>query len=244
MVIWKDLYSVFGGFVTWTYEGLGIISFTNELWSADQLYSKKEQGGWFGGTSSDDRQWFMDNLLLEAGWVPWHEVQHPTYGTVEVGGYKKDVMRVPPTFLIEEMLHRNALFCLKHARSMPRVAIRDAVVTNLADGLRAIDVVFANERAIPTRTAQAAEHGIGTPDLFLCSGKDIAVVAGGVRTDRWHPERIELAERAPERLVREEGIPGRGEVRVRWIVRGGGDRVTIAWKGEKALDVELQLRLE
>ncbi|MEM7518335.1 MAG: M14 family metallopeptidase, partial [Planctomycetota bacterium] len=27
MIIWKDLYSVFGGFATWGYEGLGIISF-------------------------------------------------------------------------------------------------------------------------------------------------------------------------------------------------------------------------
>ena len=35
MVIWRDLYSVYGGFVTWTYEHRGIISFTNELWSVE-----------------------------------------------------------------------------------------------------------------------------------------------------------------------------------------------------------------
>ena len=46
MVIWKDLYTVYGGFVTWTYEGLGILSFTNELWSGRQL----------GGTPDDARR--------------------------------------------------------------------------------------------------------------------------------------------------------------------------------------------
>jgi hypothetical protein len=245
MVLWKDLYTVFGGFVTWTYEGLGVISFTNEMWSADQLYPDEDpqDGGFFGGTSQADRQWFVDHLLLESGFVPWREVEHPLYGRVEVGGFKKDVLRVPPTFLIEEMLHRNALFCLAHARAMPQVAIEGATVTDLGNGLRAVDVVFANRRAIPTRTAQAALKKIGALDLFTCTGKDVEVLAGGFRQDRWRPERIELAERDPGRLVSEQGIPGRGEVRVRWIVRGG-DRVTVAWRGEKARDVELVLRLE
>jgi hypothetical protein len=244
MVIWKDLYTVFGGFVTWTYEGLGIMSFTNELWSTRQYFpdEPEEEGPRRGGR--DERQWFDDKLLLGAGFVPWHPVEHPLYGQIEVGGFKKDVGRVPPTFLVEEMLHRNALFCIEHARAMPRVVIDAASVTDLGGGLKAIDVVFRNERAIPTRTAMAAEKHLGAPDVYTCEGRRVGVLAGGFVPDRWHPERMEPAERTPERLPRWEGIPGRGEVRVRWIVSGSGDKVIVGWQGEKARDVSVEVKIE
>jgi hypothetical protein len=232
MVIWRDLYSVFGGFVTWTYEGLGIVSFTNELWNDEQSFGGR---GDLGGRAGD--LFFDDRLLFGAGFVDWHEVEHPLYGRVEVGGFKKDVGRVPPTFLIEEMLHRNAAFAIRHAEAMPRVAIAQAGASELGGGVRAIDVVFRNERAIPTRTALAARDGIGVPDVFWIDARGGEVLAGGFRTDRFRPERIDLAERDPSRLVSESGIPGRGEVRVRWFVRGGG-AVTVGWRGEKARAVE------
>ena len=40
LVIHRDLYDVHGGFVGWTYEHLGIFSFTNELWNNDQLLGR------------------------------------------------------------------------------------------------------------------------------------------------------------------------------------------------------------
>ena len=237
MILWKDLYSVFGGFVTWTYEGLGIISFTNELWSRRQLYpdSSRDSGG--------DQHFFDDKLLMGAGFVDWHPVDHPLYGKIEIGGFRKDVGRVPPTFLIEEMLHRNALFCLRHAEAMPRIEIDEPVVTDLGKGLKVIDVVFRNVSRIPTRTARAVEMKIGRPDVFVINGRRIEVISGGFRTDRFRPEAIELAESAPRRLVREEGIPGGGEVRVRWFVRGNGS-IQVGWRGQKAQKAKVDLEID
>ncbi|MFN0243749.1 MAG: M14 family metallopeptidase [Planctomycetota bacterium] len=249
MIIWKDLYSVFGGFVNWTYEGLGILSFTNEMWSTEQMFPDKAKNvdpgqNFLGNQSQKDRLFFDDTLLLGGGYVPWHAYDHPLYGRIEIGGFRKDVGRVPPTFLIEEMVHRNALFCVRHARALPLVTIEDAVVTDLGDGVRAIDVVFRNQRLIPTRTALAASKRIGQPDVYTCEGSRIEVLSGGFRTDRFRPERIQLAEREPARLVREDGVPGRGEVRVRWFVRGRGDRVTIRFQSEKARAVTLDLKIQ
>jgi hypothetical protein len=178
--------------------------------------------------------------LFGAGFVEWHKVQHPRYGEVEIGGFKKDVGRVPPTFMIEEMLHRNALFALRHAEAMPRVSLAESSVTDLGNGVRAVDVVFRNEHAIPTRTARAAEQKIGAPDVFTLEGSGIEVLAGGFRTDRFVPERIELAEREPARLLSERGVPGRGEVRVRWFVRGSGE-ARVGWRGEKGRALSSQL---
>lgn len=235
MTIWKDLYTVFGGFATWGYEGLGIISFTNEMWSDDQMFpAKGTPNADFkkGGRESD--LYFDDALLMGAGYVEWHPFDHPLYGRVEIGGFRKDVGRVPPTFLIEEMVHRNALFTLKHAEAMPRVAVTSATVTGLGGGLSAIDVTFRNSRAIPTRTARAAQMKIGSPDVFEITpaGAGLEVLAGGIRSDRFRPERIDLAEREPARLLSERGLGGRAEATVRWFVRGKGE-ATITFRGEK-----------
>lgn len=108
--------------------------------------------------------------------------------------------------------------------------------------MSAVDVVFRNEHLIPTRSARATEMKIGTPDLFTLEGAGLEVVAGGFRTDRFRPERIELAEREPARLVSEHGIGGRDEVRVRWFVRGRG-AARVGWRGEKARAASASLEL-
>jgi zinc carboxypeptidase len=240
MVIWKDLYSVFGGFATWGYEGLGVISFTNELWNESQMYPDSSKTGIPQGAQGD--HFFDDALLMGAGYVDWHPYEHPLYGKVELGGFKKDVGRVPPSFLIEEMVHRNALFCLKHAEAMPLVLIRKVEVSELGDGLRAIDVTFRNDRAIPTRTARAAQMKIGVPDLYSIEGDGIEVLAGGFRRDRFRPERIELARHDPAHLPSERGIQGRSEINVRWFVRGRG-KASVTFQAEKATLVRSEVDL-
>jgi len=243
MIIWRDLYSVFGGFVTWTYEGLGIISFTNELWNETQLTPDEPAGGPSRGESRDEERHLLDDrLLMGDAFIDWHAFVHPLYGEIEIGGYKKDVGRVPPSFLIEEMVHRNALFAIQHAAAMPKVVVEDVSVGELGEGVRAVDAVFRNEHLIPTRTARAAQAKIGAPDAFSLAGEGLEVLAGGFRTDRFRPERIELAEREPARLLSETGIPGRGEVRVRWFVRGRGE-ARVSWSGEKAVDASATVRL-
>ncbi len=231
MIIWRDLYSVFGGFVNWAYEGLGIMSFTNELWADEQVSPDRRLG-----QGMQDQLLADDRLLLGEGFVDWHPYQHPLYGPIEIGGFQKDVGRVPPTFLVEEMIHRNALFCVRHAEALPEVVIRDPLVTDLG-GVKAVDVVFANEHLIPTRTAQAAKNRIGRPDRLVLEGEGIEVLAGGVRSDRFRPEQIELQEHDPARLVREEGLGSRAELRVRWLVKGKGE-ATLRFEGEKARAVE------
>ncbi|MBI5434592.1 MAG: peptidase M14 [Planctomycetes bacterium] len=234
MVIWKDLYTVWGGFATWGYEGLGVISFTNEMWSSDRLFPTETRGDNFDRASFQKQRFLFNDLLMSGdAFVDWHPVQHPFFGEVLVGGFKKDWGRVPPSFMIEEEAHRNALFCLKHAAEMPKVVLEKLEVAPLGDGLLAVDATFANEHLIPTRTERARQVKLGAPDVFSIRGEKLEVVAGGFRTDRWRPERIELAEREPARLLSERGIRGEGKIQVRWLVRGAGT-FEVEWRGEKA----------
>lgn len=237
MIIWRDLYSVFGGFVTWTYESLGVISFTNELWNDDQLGKGPPEG------SRREPHFLDDALLFGAGFVDWHPYEHPLYGAIEIGGFKKDVGRVPPTFLIEEMLHRNALFALRHAEAMPRVELGEPLVSDLGGGLWAVDVVVRNQSLIPTRSARAAEVHAGRADRLLLEGAELEVLAGGLREDRWRPERLDLVEREPASIPLEDGVPGRSERRVRWLVRGRGE-FRVVFEAQKAVDRTVPGRLK
>jgi hypothetical protein len=240
MILWRDLYSVYGGEVNFAYETLGIMSFTNELWTSDRMNPDGRKG-----QSSDDRHWSDDHLIMGAGFVDWHPFDHPLYGEVEIGGFRKDVGRVPPTYLIEEMLHRNALFCIRHAEAMPEVHIPKTEISELPGGLFALDVTFANLRAIPTRTALAAEKGLGVPDrLTIKTTKgNTKVVAAGFRTDRWRDHRLDLVDGNPSSIALEGGIGSRGEVTLRWILSGKGT-VKVSWSGEKATDVSQNVKVK
>ena len=233
MVIWKDLYEVHGGFVNWCAEGLGIISFTNEMWNGDQYFAERGDGESEFGEGNEKRLLFDDRLLFGETFVDWHAVPHVTYGTVEVGGFRKMTGRVPPPFMIEEMLHRNAAFCVFHASQMPLLRADAPELAEAEGGARYLTLEIHNERWIPTRTAVAVAQHIGTPDIVTLEGDDVQVLAGGAGADRYDLADFEPVEHEPARLLLERGVPGHGSVRLRWIVRGSGP-FSVTLRTEKA----------
>lgn len=226
MILGKDLYTTHGSFM-WMYDGLGIFVFANELWPSSQHYDG-ERG----------QLEFNDQVLLGDVFVNWHPVQHPLYGEVEVGGFKREHGRVAPSFMIEEMLHRNAMFCLNHAEEIAEIEPEPLVIENLGDDLWRVKASFKNKKLMPTRSAMAAQKKIGLPDQVIIRGEGIEVLAGGRELDRWRPERLDPMERSPERVLLESGIPSRGYVAVTWIVRGNGE-IKVEYKAEKADDVSI-----
>jgi hypothetical protein len=68
-------------------------------------------------------------------------------------------------------------------------------------------------------------------------------VAAGFARDRFHGNRVTLIEKDPATVKVEEGVPGRGDVKLRWIVVGSG-KVTITYDAEKGGSVsgEVELR--
>jgi len=236
MTIWKDLYTVHGGFVTWTAEDLGIISFTNELWSERQYYSRPE------AANPKQEMEFNDFLLFGQAFVPWKKVQHPAYGEVELGGWVKMTGRVPPAFQLEELCHRNFAFTMYHAEQMPLVELRDPEATPIGDDLWRVRVDVHNRRLIPTTTAQAAKRRYGPRDFLEISGDDLRVVAGGTIADRFTAP-FEFVEHSPHKLWIDGGIPGETVRTFQWIVSGRGE-VRIHFSSPRAMDVSASARLE
>ena len=182
---------------------------------------------------------------MGAGFVDWHPYEHPLYGEIEIGGFRKDVGRVPPTFLIEEMVHRNALFAIRHAEAMPEVRDRVGRGQRRSGAACARSTcVLRNLRPIPTRTARAAAGAPGRWPIgsrspartSRCWPAACAATASGPSASSWPSA-------SPRGSCCEDGVGGRGEVRVRWFVRGTGE-ATVRFQAEKARDVERTLRLD
>ncbi|MBA7660889.1 hypothetical protein ES703_68895 [subsurface metagenome] len=163
----------------------------------------------------------MLNLCLGEGVLPWEEYDHPTYGKIEIGGTRKEWGRLPPSFLLEEELHRNMAFTLYHADMMPMLKISEIAVEKLDENLFKIWVTVENQRIIPTRTAQDVAHHISSPDIVSIQGDDIRALSGGQVTDRFF-KRVQAVKRRPER-VELDTIDGMSAVRVQFVIEGKGN---------------------
>lgn len=238
MIIWKDLYTVHGGFVNWTAEGLGIVSFTNELWTEDKYFQRD------GNAGSDADAIARDRLLFGTTFKEFTEYDHPTHGKVLIGGDTKWGARVTPGFLLEEECHRNFAFTMAHAKAMPRLKLRRASSKALEADLFAVTVEIENEELIPTRTRLAANEKLGAPDrLEVTVGGGATVVAGGT-VARFDDETFEPVRTRPDRIVVEEGIGSRVSRTFRFLVRGTkGQSLAFRYVAEKAADLEFAVSL-
>jgi hypothetical protein len=219
-IIWKDLYTVWGGELDWLYGGRGILSFSNELWVWRNLDKTKTD------YRPEDEAAFLKHVLLNDGVVKRQSWRHPTYGQIEIGGFKKEWGRIPVSFLLEEECHRNTAFTLYHASQMPRLKITQVNIERLATNLHKIWITIENSRLIPTRTGQDVKNHISSPDIVSLRGRNIKVLSSGRVTDRYF-KRVEAVKHRPDR-VELETIDGMSAARVQFVVAGQGRfRVTV-----------------
>mgnify|MGYP000459143153 CR=1 FL=1 len=211
----KDLYEVWGGEVDWLHQMQGIFTFTNELFTSYNYFRETD------GRNRETSVEFNKYLLLGDGYVKWEEVEHPLYGTVEVGGAKKNWGRQPPGFLLQEECHRNMAFTLYHADNMPMVAIRDPQVRSLGEDLWEVTVIVENTKLTPTHSAVDQRRKITRPDHVTLSGKEASVILAQT-SDNFLFNRKTPHTKQPE-TVKLAGIGGKEMLYVRWIVRGSGD---------------------
>jgi hypothetical protein len=224
------LYEVWGGELDWFYAMNGILTFSNELWTNVNMFRREPQDA--------DTEFFNRYLLFNEGASPWKEIDHPQFGKVEVGGFRKQWQRQPPSFLLEEECHRNAAFVIYHADQMPQIKVQSVEAKALDGGLMEVTAVITNPKVIPTRLAVDVKNGITRPDLVSIKAKDLKVVAGLVSTDRFFRGAKEQ-KRKPEEL-RVDTVPGLGAVYVRWIVKGVGPYTVTARSVKGGVDIVIR----
>lgn len=209
------LYEAHGTEFDWFYGMLGVFGFTNELNTPYNMFGNHE-GNFFG--NQDTLHFFNKRLLFEDGFIPWHEVDHPKYGKVEVGGMAKNWVRQPASFMLEEECHRNMAFTLYHADQMPKVEIESVTVRPLGDDVQEVTAVIANNKLIPTRTAHDVAKKINPPDHIQITGENLKVLTAFTADNATFDEPTEHARRSSD--LRIDTIRRQDPIYVRWLVSG------------------------
>ncbi|HEX4954666.1 MAG TPA: M14 family metallopeptidase [Thermoanaerobaculia bacterium] len=223
LISWKDLYTVHGGTTDHFYSLMGALAFTNEMYNPPADFDKD------GEVSDEEMLKFNDLLTHGRQWVDWKPYDHPQYGAIEVGGFKRDVGRVPESWAVEDETHRSNAFVLFHAHHLPKLAIGEVKVEKAGDRLWKITVPVLNERAIPSMTAVAVNNKLHRQDVATVSGAK--VIASGLVNDPYL-DKIEVQEHRPERLM-VPGVDGFSTRQLFFLVQGEGE-VTVTYDSIKA----------
>jgi len=221
LVVYDDLYTVFGGELDWFYGGRGIFTFSNELWTSFLMFNNENR-------SQTDSYEFNESLLFGDAFVDWESYDHPQYGKIEIGGFKKNFGRAHPGFLLEQDAHRNMAFTIYHAYHTPKLVIDEILEKDLGNGLTEVTAVITNTRMIPTHASQDLKYNIERPDYISIDG---AEVEAGMIVENRDLNRTREQENNPQK-IEVENIPGMSSVTVRWII-SDGNNYTITVDSEK-----------
>jgi hypothetical protein len=243
----KDMYTTHGDFDEFMFSNLGIYGFVGELFMSSQEQYRTEgekppedrPGAYYGGTPSAERQKFNDFVNQGTMFRDWKEFDHPQYGKIEIGGWRTFTTRIPPPFMLPEMVHRNASLVLLAARNAPEVTLEVTEVKDLGDGLHRVRVRAANANTIPTLSGKAQSRNIVRKDMFKIAGNGIEVVSGAVVDDAVF-DRVKTVDHRPWMIF--TSVPSFGKCEVEWIVKGSG-KVTITYDALKARNQTLTVTL-
>jgi murein tripeptide amidase MpaA len=150
------------GTFDWIYEHLGQFTWTIEIWNP-----KKEAGidndewiHWFREHPiADDLKMleWSDRELRGEGHRDWRPFDHPQLGAVEIGGWNKvKAFNNPPPHRREAEVARFPHWLLWQALILPRLEVRETLVTRLADGHWRVRLVVQNSGWLPTHVTQVA----------------------------------------------------------------------------------------
>ncbi|HSU28585.1 MAG TPA: M14 family metallopeptidase [Chitinophagaceae bacterium] len=214
LVVYKDLYTVYGGELDWFYGSRGIYTFSNELWTPYLFFNSDATRN-----PQDNSNYDFDRyLLFEDAFVPWHEYNHPQYGKIEIGGFKKNFGRAHPGFLMQSDAHRNMAFTIYHCYQTPKLNVDTIKEKDLGDGLKEVTAVISNNRLMPTHSSQDLKYKIERPDYISLSG---ATVIASMVVD--NPDlNITTEQKTDAANIAVRNIPGLSSVTVRWIIQGAG----------------------
>lgn len=238
-----------GGFDTWTYEHIGVFSWTVEFWSPMKQagIEKFKFIEWYREHPPEDDLKMLkwnDEVLKGKGYVDWYPFDHPQLGKVELGGW--DFLRMwtnPPLKFLEKEISPFPEWIVWHALISPRLLHLQSEVTPLGGNSYRIRFVLQNEGWLPTYVTKKALEKKKTRGVIA----EIKLPRGAtLQSGKEREELGELEGRAYKPVIPEETDEGtRDRVKVEWVVKGRrGTKVRLTAKHERAGVVRVNLVLK
>ncbi len=238
-----------GGFDTWTYEHVGVFSWTVEFWSP-----MKQAGienfkviDWYREHPVEDDLKLLkwnDDVLDGKGYVDWYTYKHPQLGKVELGGW--DFMNMwtnPPLKFLEKEISPFPEWIVWHALISPKLERVETDVIPLAANSYRIRFVVQNEGWLPTYVTKKAVERKATRGVIA----EISLPRGATLVSGKQREELgELEGRAYKPAFVDEADESTHErAKVEWVVKARkGTKVKLLAKHDRAgvVKVEIVLR--
>jgi len=241
--------AIAGGFDTWTYDHVGVFSWTVEFWSPMKQagIEKFKFIEWYREHPIEDDfkllKW-NDEILKGKGFVNWYTYKHPQLGKVELGGWDSmNMWTNPPLEFLEKEISPFPDWIVWHALISPQLALWETKVTALgADSFR-IRLVVQNEGWLPTYVTKKALEKKMTRGVIA----EIALPKGAtLESGKQREELGELEGRAYKTVIPEESDEGTSDrVKVEWVVRAKkGTKVKLTAKHDRAGVVKVDVVLK
>lgn len=233
-----DLYPTYGDFGEFAYNLMGAYTFVGELFQVKtETYNKEAKTPKKSIERDIERLEFNDHLAHGDFFKDWKPYKHPDYGDIEIGGFVKFSTRLSHTYMLPDIVHRNASAVIFSAQQLPEIEMEIFETSKVSKNLHKVRVRLKNTKGISTMSAHSWDKKLYTPDILKVTGAK--VVAGGKIINKY-TNKTEYKEFKPEiQFTRVEGFK---HVEYEFLVEGKGE-ITIEYKSRKAADKKLKIKL-
>lgn len=122
------------------------------------------------------------DVLKGDGFVNWTSFEHPTLGTVEIGGEKAFVRTTPSYDEAEKMINLQMPWVFEIVKKLPSLIILKTEVEAISADIYKVNIWVQNENYLPFPTAMGSRNNRPAPAILLIDGKDVQFVNGKART--------------------------------------------------------------
>jgi murein tripeptide amidase MpaA len=151
-----------GGFDTWMYDHLGLLTWTVEIWCPQRQAGVEEFKfiEWDREHPLEDDlkmlKW-SDEVLEGKGYIDWYPYNHPQLGPVELGGWDAlYAFRNPPPQFLEKEIAPFADWLIWQSLISPRLELYEATAKPLGEGAYRVRVVVHNTGWLPSYVTKKA----------------------------------------------------------------------------------------
>jgi Zinc carboxypeptidase len=159
--------------------------------------SDPESGEWLA---------YNDKVRNGIGFIAWHEVAHPIFSVVEVGGFHPLFRLTPPSAELDALAAKQTAFVLELIDRLPSLVVAKPTVSTLGPELFRIETAITNAGRLPTMPAMGVTTRARSPVIARVSTDVDRIVSG-------------------DRVRKIDSLGPGARVALEWIVRAAPDEV-------------------
>ena len=178
-----------GAFFQYGYYQFGVPAFTTPGWGltaaeadSSETISKPGRSGSKDDPSLDKKLADWMDASGADGIVAWTAYNHPTLGSVEIGGFKPYDAVNPPESVLDEVGPKNAAFALYLTSLFADVNIAETEVTDHGGGVFRIKAEVENAGFLPTSSAHGVTSRSVKPTMVQLGIDPEALLSGSAKT--------------------------------------------------------------